>query len=85
MPTHKKRTESEFPKTGATLTGRSRGRTYTAKVVSVDFKTGFVKVELEGKLYKSLSAAARSITGNEESGWVFWGLDAPRKHDKQQV
>ena len=83
MPVRKQRTK--FPEPGTILRRRYRtrkkldDRTYEAMVVSVDRGTGWVAVELEGKTYKSLSAAARSITGYQVDGWIFWGLESPRE------
>jgi hypothetical protein len=34
--------------------------------------------EWQGRPYKSLSAAARAITGTRWNGWTFFGIRAPR-------
>ena len=33
--------------------------------------------DYQGRLYKSLSAVARAITGTRWNGWVFFGLKSP--------
>ena len=73
MPVSKKRTV--FPEIGAKLVGRSRGRTYEATVVGVRRNVGRVEIEMGGRRYSSLSAAAREVLGHQTNGWVFWGLD----------
>ena len=45
-----------------------------AEVVSVDVEKGKITVRYEGKLYSSLSAAAKSASGFEYNGWIYWGL-----------
>ncbi len=82
MPTPK--TRIDFPELGSVLRRRYRRRKfvddqiYEAKVVAVDRKKGWVSVALGGVIYKSLSAAARSITGYQVDGWIFWGLEPAR-------
>ena len=83
MPVRKPRTK--FPEPGTILrwryrTGMNPGdRTYEAKVVSVDRRTRWVAVELEGKTYKSLSVAARSIARYQLAGGIFRGLESSRE------
>jgi hypothetical protein len=35
-------------------------------------------VECQGARYRSLSAAAKAITGNSVNGWRFWKVVEPR-------
>jgi hypothetical protein len=83
MQVRKKR--AEFPSLGTILSRRyiarkiPSDRTYQAKVVSVNHDTGRVAVELDGKIFASLSGAAKSITGYPVDGWIFWGLEPQRK------
>ena len=72
MPVRKKRTV--FPEIGAKLVGRSSGRTREATVVEVRPDVGRVAVEMGGRRYNSLSAAAKEVVGHETNGWKFWGL-----------
>ncbi len=57
---------------GAVLTREWRGRVHTAVITTSG-------VEYEGKIYRSLSDVARTITGTRWSGPRFFGLDQPRK------
>ena len=72
MPARKKRTV--FPVIGTKLLRRSRGRTQEATVVEVRPDVGRVVVEMDGRRYNTLSAAAREVVGYQINGWVFWGL-----------
>lgn len=38
--------------------------------------------EYGGRLFKSLSAVARQITGTRWNGWAFFGLPNPAKHER---
>ena len=73
MPVRKQRTD--FPKIGTKLVGRSRGQIVEAVVVAVRPDVGRVVVEMNGRRYNTLSAAAKAAVGNETNGWRFWGLD----------
>ena len=45
-----------------------------AVVLSVDREKRSVVVEVYGKEYASLSAAASAVGGTSQNGWIFWGL-----------
>lgn len=69
MPAKKKR---KAPQVGTTFSKTYKGRKYSLKVV----RTGDgVRYELGGKVFSSLSGAAKSITLSEVNGWVFWGME----------
>jgi len=69
---HRKKMARELPPVGTTLQGRFKGETRTATVVEAkDVPTGRV-VEYEDTHYRSLSAAAKAITGHAINGWRFW-------------
>ena len=71
---HRKKIARELPPVGTILQGRFKGETRTATVVEAkDVPTGRV-VEYEGTRYRSLSAAAKAITGHAINGWLFWQL-----------
>ena len=57
---------------GTVLTGKYKKETYRCEVVEQEGKTLF---SLNGKTYKSLSAAAAAITGGAVNGWKFWTLE----------
>lgn len=69
----------QFPKPGQVLTHtfsrRGQSGTVSAKVVSVDEKTGKIELSVGSKTYSSLSAAAVAQTGHPTNGWQFWGLE----------
>jgi len=78
MPNRKHRTE--FPNPGTILTRSFRGKIFQATVVSINQDIGTVAVDLDGKSYGTLSAAAKSITKYPVNGWMFWGLDTKIVH-----
>ena len=57
---------------GSTFERTYRHRKYRVKVVSVP--SGIV-YDLDGRPFRSLSAAAKSITKYEVNGWLFWKID----------
>ena len=40
--------------------------------------------EYQGRRFKSLSAIARTITGTNWNGWLFFGVTNPNKKEKRQ-
>lgn len=72
-----------WPKKGDRLTHFSRktGATVEAQVIDVEQKTGRISLQVKGKVYPSLSAAAQEIVGHPTNGWVYWGLkkQSPRR------
>lgn len=72
----------QWPKPGDRLFHKSRklGQIF-AEVLSVNQETGKISVKVKEHIYGSLSAAARSVTGNETDGWSYWGLKP--KHSRQ--
>ena len=68
--------ESRMPEVGEVLVHRFRMRQgeVRAEVVSVDKASRSVTVRMDGKEYPSLSAAARSVAGTSQNGWIYWGL-----------
>ena len=73
--------EVRIPEVGEILVHRFRRRPgeIHAVVVSINHDPLSVAVQVEGKEYPSLSAAASAISDTSQNGWVFWGLK------KQQV
>lgn len=67
----------EMPKTGTVFEKRYEGKNYKLKVVTSPTGPAF---DLNGHLFKTPTAAAKSITRHEVNGWVFWKMDAKRKH-----
>lgn len=64
--------DQRLPMPGATLARKYKGRTYLVTVLPVGF-------EMDGQIYKSLSAIAKAITGTQWNGYLFFGLTPPRK------
>lgn len=63
----------QLPPVGTKLPARWKGKTYAAEIVD-DKEAGRSMVRLGGKLYRSLSIAASSVTGHAMNGWTFFGL-----------
>ena len=68
--------DTRIPKVGEVLVHRIRGtgREVHALVVRVSENPRSVAIEMDGKEYPSLSAAASELSGNSTNGWVYWGL-----------
>ena len=62
----------ELPPVGTELVGRYRGQEVSARIVANDDHHGASAVECRGTRYRSLSAAARAVTGTSVNGWRFW-------------
>lgn len=69
----------ELPPVGTELMGRYRGQEVSARIVKDDDRSGAPAVECRGSRYRSLSAAARAITGNSVNGWRFWQVVEPQQ------
>jgi hypothetical protein len=63
--------DCRLPDTGTVLRRRYQGREVVATVLAEGF-------EYESKVYRSLSAIAREITGTQWNGWLFFGLTERR-------
>lgn len=59
--------DSRLPIPGSTITKTYKGNDIQVKVLDKGF-------EYKGRLYKSLSAIAKEITGNHWNGYIFFGL-----------
>jgi len=68
--------DSRIPRPGVVISKSHRGKTLHLKVL----ESGF---ELNGKTYRSLSAAAKAVTGAIWNGYLFWGL-IPREDKKEK-
>jgi hypothetical protein len=63
---------------GTNLAARHKGGVFTAKVVR--------RFQLaDGREFKSLSAAAKAITGNSRNGYEFWSVAQPETPKKAGV
>lgn len=75
----RERPARELPSVGTELVGRYRGEEITARVVADEARSGLPAVECRSTRYRSLSAAARAITGNSVNGWRFWRVVEPQQ------
>ena len=71
---HRQKIARDLPAPGTTLTGRFKGQTYSATIVEAKELPGDREVEHARKRYRSLSAAAKAITGHSINGWLFWNI-----------
>ena len=76
---NRQRPARELPPVGTELAGRYRGEEISARVVADDDRGGAPAVECRGSRYRSLSAAARAITGSSVNGWRFWRIVEPQQ------
>lgn len=77
-PKQKRRTPQritrQMPPVGSELVGRFRGREYHAAVVAAPQLPGGKGIKAGDTLYRSLSGAAKAVTGWPTNGWLFWKL-----------
>lgn len=64
--------DDRLPMPGALLTRQYRGRTIQVRVLPNGF-------DYEGTIYRSLSAVARAVTGAHWNGYLFFGIQAPKR------
>ena len=75
----------ELPTLGTRLSGRYRGQEFFAEVVKAEGGEGAPAVECQGARYRSLSAAAKAITGNSVNGWRFWKVVKPQMAEEPEA
>ncbi|MCM8789978.1 MAG: DUF2924 domain-containing protein [Candidatus Omnitrophica bacterium] len=64
---HSSLKDNRLPIPGSTITKTYKGNDIQIKVLEKGF-------EYKGRIYKSLSAIAKEITGNHWNGYIFFGL-----------
>ena len=69
-PKAKKR--NQLPAVGTIVTKEYKGKTIEVEVLKKGFR-------FEGRVFNSLSAVAREITGTHWNGWSFFGLNGDAK------
>lgn len=74
---NRQRPPRELPPIGTEFVGRYRGEETSARIVAAADRGGLPAVEWRGTRYRSLSAAARAVTGNSVNGWRFWQVVEP--------
>jgi len=68
----KKKIVRELPPIGTVLSGNFKGTPYKAKIVKDTFQKNVKAIKYDGKLYPSMTAAAKAITKQSVNGWRFW-------------
>jgi len=68
----KKRIKRELPKVGINLLGRFKGKEYKATIVKDNNLPNGRGIRFNDKTFKSMTAAAKSITKQSVNGWRFW-------------
>ncbi|MFN3165600.1 MAG: DUF2924 domain-containing protein [Phycisphaeraceae bacterium] len=68
--------DDRLPVPGTVLTRTFKGTNYSVTVMPVGF-------EMDGQIYKSLSAVAKAITGSHWNGYLFFGLTPPKKQNQK--
>ena len=76
---------TRIPVVGEVLTHKFRKRKGEshAEVIGVDEATARVAVRVNGKEYRSLSAAASAVSGGSHNGWIYWGLKKQVPHRRK--
>jgi len=64
--------DHKAPKSGSTFEKIFKHRKYHLKIVSTPRGIGY---EVCGQVFRSPSAAAKSITKTAVNGWAFWHMD----------
>jgi hypothetical protein len=74
MGKKKQRYDRHLPPIGTRLKGKFMGREYFAEVVGTpDLKEGR-GISYQGKVFATMTAAAKEITKQSVNGWRFWRL-----------
>lgn len=72
MGKKKQRHDRHLPPVGTKLTGKFLGQEYSAEVIAApDLKEGR-GVSYRGKVFITMTAAAKEITKQSVNGWRFW-------------
>jgi hypothetical protein len=69
---NKKKIKRELPPVGTVLTGKFFSEPYEAKIIKDKTRPEGKAIKFHGKLYPSMTAAAKAITKQETNGWRFW-------------
>lgn len=68
----RRKIKRELPPAGTHLKGKFLGIEYKARIVKDKDSPVGRAVKYEGKLYPSMTAAAKAITKQSVNGWRFW-------------
>jgi hypothetical protein len=67
----RKRKEHQLPKVGSIFKRKHHGKLYKLRVIQEQGKIAF---NVNGRSFKTASAASKSITKYESNGWRFWHI-----------
>jgi len=70
--------DERLPMPGALLTREYKGRTIRVRVLPGGF-------DYEGTIYRSLSAVAQAVTGAHWNGYLFFGIEKPKKRERKEA
>lgn len=68
------RVQHSMPEVGTELVGKYKADIYKARIVNLSEGKNERGISYKGKIYPSMTAAAKSITGNSTNGWRFWKI-----------
>jgi len=64
----------ELPQVGTKYYKKFKDKHYTAEIIRDDKDKNVRLIEMNGKRYRTMSAAAKVITKDAVNGWRFWKL-----------
>ena len=64
---------------------RKKSGSIEATVTNVDRTNGTIEVSVNGETFRTLSAAALSVSGHPTNGWVYWGLKKQKRYPGNRV
>ncbi len=68
----KKKIKRELPAAGTIMKSKYKGVEYKARVIKDKNSSLGRAIKFNGKLYPSMTAAAKSVTKGSINGWTFW-------------
>ena len=75
MAKTKHKYERVLPPIGTKSVGKFKGIEYTAEVVQVPQFKEERGISYQGKIFATMTAAAKEITRQSVNGWRFWHFD----------
>lgn len=70
----RKKINRRLPFIGTNLIGKFKGTVYKAQIVKDETKPSRKAIKFAGRLYSSMTAAAKVITKQPTNGWRFWKI-----------
>lgn len=72
QPRKRRVIKRELPPVGTLLRARFKGEEYKAEVVCASTDPSRRVIRFKGQEFKTMTEAAKAITGNSVNGWHFW-------------